>query len=103
MAISTVATSCDPDGARAEFAILVRSDMQGRGLGGLLMDKIVRYCRTRGIGEVVGDVLATNVAVRMLALAREIGFEKVASDEPSVVRISLACQAPTISKAADYA
>ena len=30
----------DPDG-RAEFAILVRSDMQGKGLGALLMDKIV--------------------------------------------------------------
>jgi acetyltransferase len=79
---------CDPDGVRAEFAILVRSDMQGKGLGAVLMDKIVRYCRIRGVSELVGDVLATNV--RMLALAREMGFERVASEEPGVVRVSLA-------------
>ena len=62
--VGVVRAICDPDGARAEFAILVRSDMQGKGLGALLMDKIVRYCRSRGIGELVGDVLATNA--RML-------------------------------------
>ena len=94
---------CDPDGARAEFAILIRSDMQGKGLGALLMDKIVRYCRERGVIELVGDVLATNT--RMLSLARELGFERVASDEPGVVRVSLACtEAPaTMAKAANYA
>jgi acetyltransferase len=101
--LGVVRVVTDPDGARAEFAILVRSDMQGKGLGALLMDKIVRYCRTRGVNELVGDVLSTNA--RMLALAREIGFERAASDEPGVVRLSLTCiQAPaTMSRAADYA
>ena len=101
--LGVVRVICDPDGARAEFAILVRSDMQGKGLGALLMDKIVRYCRTRGIRELVGDVLTINT--RMLTLASELGFGRVASDEPGVVRISLECiQAPaTMSKAANNA
>ena len=86
--LGVVRALSEPDGARAEFAILIRTDMQGKGLGGLLMHKIVRYCRSRGIGELVGDVLATNA--RMLTLARDIGFARVASDEPGVVRLSLA-------------
>lgn len=61
--------------------------MQGRGLGGVLMHKIVRYCRSRGIAELSGDVLATNG--RMLTLARDVGFARVASDEPGRVRLSL--------------
>ena len=53
-------------------AILVRSDLKGRGLGALLMNKIVGYCRGRGIGHLAGEVLAGND--RMLFLARELGF-----------------------------
>jgi acetyltransferase len=77
----------DPDRIRAEFAILVRSDLKGRGLGALLMKKIIRYCRDREIGEVVGDVLATNE--RMLALARDLGFEIASSEDPQTLRVRL--------------
>jgi acetyltransferase len=69
----------DPDGAVAEFAILVRSDLAGRGLGRLLMDKIIRFCRNRGIGCIEGDVLSNNT--RMLALARRVGFAIGAHDQ----------------------
>ena len=86
--LGVVRAFSDPDGMRAEFAILVRSDMQGKGLGALLMKKIVAYSATRGVSELVGDVLATNT--RMLTLAREIGFRRVTSDEPRVVRLALA-------------
>jgi acetyltransferase len=58
-----------------------------RSLGALLMDKMIRYFRTRGIQALVGDVLATSI--RMLALARKIGFRRVGSDEPGVVRLAL--------------
>jgi len=51
------------------------------------MKKIIRYCRERGIGEIVGEVLAANH--RMLALARDLGFEIVPGDEPSVLRARL--------------
>jgi acetyltransferase len=62
----------DPEGTRAEFAILVRSDMKGMGLGALLMDKLIRYCRARGIVQLIGDVLTENR--RMLAIANDFGF-----------------------------
>jgi acetyltransferase len=62
----------DPDQEQAEFAIVVRSDLKGRGLGHALLEKLVRYCRERGAREMVGQILPDNRA--MLALAAEIGF-----------------------------
>ncbi|MDE2073954.1 MAG: bifunctional acetate--CoA ligase family protein/GNAT family N-acetyltransferase, partial [Alphaproteobacteria bacterium] len=64
--------SADPDNTRAEFAISVRSNLKGRGLGRLLMQRLIAYARKRGTGEMFGDVLEENV--RMLALCRELGF-----------------------------
>jgi acetyltransferase len=55
------------------------------------MKKVIGYCREGKIGELVGDVLATNT--RMLALARDLGFEITASEDPSVVRTKLALAA----------
>jgi acetyltransferase len=70
--LGVVRAISDPDGTTAEFAILVRSDIAGRGLGRLLMEKIIGYCRSRGISRITGDVLASNA--RMLSFARCCGF-----------------------------
>src|SRR5690606_30733028 len=43
--LGVVRAIADPDGERAEFAIIVRSDQKGRGLGHALLDKMIRYCR----------------------------------------------------------
>jgi acetyltransferase len=64
---------CNPDNEQAEFAIAVRSDLQGAGLGELLMRRLISYLRERRTQRVVGDVLRDNT--RMLALARRLGFE----------------------------
>jgi acetyltransferase len=71
--LGVVRAITDPDNRHAEFAIIVRSDMKGKGLGRRLMRKIIDYCRIRGTGALVGEVLEYNE--RMLALAREFGFE----------------------------
>ena len=63
----------DPDNQDAEFAIIVRSDLKGGGLGRLLMDKLVAHARSRGTQRLVGTVLKGNQ--RMLALAEEMGFQ----------------------------
>jgi acetyltransferase len=70
--LGVVRAIADPDNTSAEFAILVRSDLKGKGLGRALLKKLVRYCRTRGIKELVGEVLADNR--RMIALAARLGF-----------------------------
>ena len=79
----------DPDRERAEFAILVWQELGGRGLGTLMMYRIIAYARARGIGEMFGQVLRDNR--RMLALCRELGFSvHTDSDDPSYVTVMLA-------------
>jgi acetyltransferase len=67
-----VRLSADPDGERAEFAVLVRSDLKGHGLGYRLMEAIIDYARSAGVKELFGDALAENAA--MLQMAGELGF-----------------------------
>jgi len=62
----------DPDNLRAEYAIAVRSDWKGRGLGYLLMNRLIDIAGQRGIGELVGEVLRENEP--MLQMCRELAF-----------------------------
>lgn len=78
---------CDPDNMRAELGIVVRSDLKGTGLGTRLLDKIIRYGRSRGTGQLMAEVRAENA--RMLALARKFGFKTDRSLGGGVVRIAL--------------
>jgi acetyltransferase len=85
-ALGVARYAADPDNARAEYAIGVRSDRQGRGLGWMLMERIIEVARSRGIGEMVGDVLNENH--RMLQLCRELGFAvHQHPDDPSLARV----------------
>lgn len=63
---------CDPDNEVAEFAIQVASGWQGRGLGRLLLARLVEHLRERGTRELVGECLAENTA--MAGLARASGW-----------------------------
>ena len=70
--LGVVRAVADPDNREAEFAVIVRSDLKGRGLGDLLMGKLVRYLRDHGTQRVVGDVLRENRPMR--ELASRMGF-----------------------------
>ncbi|MEJ1961669.1 MAG: GNAT family N-acetyltransferase [Gammaproteobacteria bacterium] len=72
--LGVVRAQADPDNENAEFAVLVRSDLKGHGLGSALMQKIIQYCRQRGTRRIAGDVLASNT--RMLQLAAAHGFRR---------------------------
>jgi acetyltransferase len=78
--------AADPDGARAEFAVLARSDLKGHGIGHLFMDRPIAYARSRGIGQLFGDTLVENEP--MLALCRELGFN-ISTPSHGVVRVTL--------------
>jgi acetyltransferase len=56
-----------------EYAILLRSDLKGRGLGWKLMEMIIDYARSEGLKRIEGQVLAENVV--MLGMCRNLGFE----------------------------
>jgi acetyltransferase len=64
--------TADADRRSAEYAIAVRSDWKGRGVGYLLMTRLIEIARRHGIGELVGEVLHENRP--MLAMCREFGF-----------------------------
>lgn len=83
-----VRLAADPDRERAEFAVLVRSDLKGRGLGTGLMHALIDYARSQGIGELFGTVLRDNLT--MLELAERLGFERVDSpDDPELIEVRL--------------
>ncbi|MGZ3722759.1 MAG: bifunctional acetate--CoA ligase family protein/GNAT family N-acetyltransferase, partial [Bdellovibrionales bacterium] len=64
--------STDPDNVKAEYAVIVQSELAGQGAGRLLMDKLIVYARSRGIKELFANVLSENSP--MLKLCTDLGF-----------------------------
>jgi acetyltransferase len=71
-ALGVVRFAAEPGNHRAEFAIGIRSDWQRRGLGRVLMLRLMEIAQGFGIVELFGDVMGENAP--MLALARRLGF-----------------------------
>jgi acetyltransferase len=77
----------DPDRMRAEYAIAVRSDWKGRGVGYLLMTRLIEIARQFCIAELVGEVLRENGP--MLQMCRELGFVITPdASDPSVMQVA---------------
>jgi len=75
----------DPDGERAEFAILVRSRLKGRGLGWLLMKHMIANAKDKGLKTVHGQVLAENSS--MLLMCSELGFHTIEDPDERGVKV----------------
>jgi acetyltransferase len=75
-----------PDRDDAEFAIVIRSDMKGIGLGRLLMQKIIDYSRSAGTHRLIGEILVDNH--QMQRLARRLGFT-LAPTQSDVIEAAL--------------
>lgn len=76
----------DPDGERAEFAIVLLRAATGIGLGSLLVRRLIRYARARGFRALFGEILRENEA--MLALCRAMGFGITVCPEDTGVMIA---------------
>jgi acetyltransferase len=71
-----------------EYAILLRSDLKGRGLGWALMRLIIEYAMSEGLKMISGDVLQENTV--MLEMCRNLGFEiKTDPVDPSLCDVRL--------------
>ena len=71
-----------------EYAILLRSDLKGRGLGWALMQLIIEYAKSEGLKVISGDVLQENRT--MLQMCRDLGFEVKADPvEPGICNVKL--------------
>jgi acetyltransferase len=73
-----------PGTSDGEFALLVRDDVQGQGLGSELLRRLVEVGRAEGLARLVGEILPENEP--MLAVARALGFRIVRDPEVPVVR-----------------
>ncbi len=85
--IGVVRVVADPDNIEAEFAVTVRSDLKGHGLGQLLMEKVIDYCRRRGTRAIVGEALPQNT--RVLRLVRKLGFSVTESPAADTMQLRL--------------
>jgi acetyltransferase len=79
----------DPGGKTAgEYAVNIRSGLKGKGLGWVLMRRIIEYARSEGLKEIHGEVLNENAT--MLQMCSELGFH--VTDNPmerGVKRVTL--------------
>jgi acetyltransferase len=67
-----VRLSSDPDHETAEFGLLIRSDLQGHGLGFALLRRLIEYAAADGLKRIEGIILSENA--KMLKMCRELGF-----------------------------
>ena len=71
-----------------EYAILLRSELKGRGLGWALMQLIIEYAKSEGLKQITGEVLQENSA--MLKMCRELGFAvKSEPSDPSLCEVKM--------------
>ncbi|MFC3394672.1 bifunctional acetate--CoA ligase family protein/GNAT family N-acetyltransferase [Brenneria rubrifaciens] len=77
----------DPDNINAEFAVLVRSDLKGLGLGRRLLEKLIHYARAHGLGRLNGITMPHNQG--MITLAKKLGFHIDVQLEEGIVTLEL--------------
>ena len=65
--------SADPDHEVAEYGLVIRSDLKGKGLGWALLKHLIAYSTADGIRQIEGIIARENSA--MLTMCRELGFK----------------------------
>ncbi len=83
--LGVVRVALDVDKEVAEFSIIIRSDLKATGLGSVLFEKMIRYCRSRGVRTIMGQTMRENR--RMQQLAERFGFSLHRDDEGLVEMI----------------
>jgi acetyltransferase len=82
--LGVVRAVTDPDNQEAEFAMIIRSDLKGQGLGELLLRKMIRHLKASGTQRMVCDVLRENHAMRELARAHGLRADAAELDGDSI-------------------
>ncbi len=77
------------DGETCEFGLVVADDMQGKGVGSLLMRTLCDIARDRGLKEIIGIVANNNQG--MLSLMERLGFsEQPDPEDPDLRQVVMA-------------
>jgi acetyltransferase len=95
--LGVVGLHADANYDSGEYAILVRSDTKGRGLGYLLMQMIIEYAHTEDLKTIEGQVLSENTA--MLEMCKEFGFDIMPDPrDPNTCIVRLAICKPRVNR-----
>jgi RimJ/RimL family protein N-acetyltransferase len=95
--LGVVRLHSNPAGDNGEYAILLRSDLKGRGLGWALMQMIIEYGKSEGLKRIIGQVLEENSV--MLKMCRELGFEvKTNPEDRGLCEVTLVLKGPLEDK-----
>ena len=95
-ALGEVRAVTDSSGEFADFAIVVDSALKGQGLGRLLLERLLSYCRSRRIAELRGETLEGNL--RMQRLARRLGFTLSTGADRGTIDLRLALRPPASTR-----
>ncbi|GGI85386.1 bifunctional acetate--CoA ligase family protein/GNAT family N-acetyltransferase [Shewanella gelidii] len=85
--LGAVRASIDPDNTEAEFAMAVRGNYQGQGLGRLLLEKLTRYYKTTGTKVLTGFTMFENRS--MANLAKNLGFQVEFDMEEHLIKMHM--------------
>lgn len=88
--LGVVRAITDPENNETEFAVVIRSDLQGQGLGKRLMLKMIDYCKNRDTKLMMGLTLPQNAG--MVSLSRKLGFKVKFDMEEGWVEMKLDLQ-----------
>jgi acetyltransferase len=78
----------DPDYLNGEYAVMVRSNLKGQGVGWALMQQLIAYAKAEGLQQLHGDVLQENR--QMLSMCRDLGFDiKLDPHDVGICKVTL--------------
>ena len=73
-----------PGTTHGEFSIVVADRFQGLGLGGAMMQRLIRVARAEGLTRLAADILSANS--NMTKMCRRIGIAVVPTGDPQLFR-----------------
>ena len=86
--LGVVRLHADPDHVSGEYAILLRSNLKGQGLGWKLMKLMIEWAKADGLQAVKGEILRENRT--MISMCEALGFKvKSSPDDESIALVTL--------------
>tara|TARA_R110001592_G_scaffold205288_13_gene455823 strand:- start:3147 stop:5861 length:2715 start_codon:yes stop_codon:yes gene_type:complete len=85
--LAVIRASTDPDNIDAEFGMIVSSNLQGLGLGSILLRKLINYQQNKGTKYLSAMTMLTNVG--MATLAKKLGFKIERDIEEGIINMHM--------------
>lgn len=86
--LGAVRLHADPEHVTGEYAILLRSNLKGQGLGWKLMKLMIEWAEADGLSAVKGEILRENRT--MISMCEALGFSvKSSPDDESIAVVTL--------------